>query len=687
MLFKSVQVYFLSFLFLVSGFGQGNLNKHLSSVLSDSFDRGVFWPEGNILPRFAAPANPVDLLDLGELHLQPSERLLFTALQGLVNKTKPRIMLVDRGGEGKTFWIQNCNLKANKIVSQWDLFNKYKNEVSGLVLYSKKQNIHFINLATTIGGIKNALPIDDSLYQELQKKQIGLPPVLVDLRKLQLKTPLEVYEYMYKNYWKDCNKRLYISLSPSCTNFIRDLAVATKSAIIWLDIRKKEDSILADKFLSDMHQGNSFIMGWWPEERTGVGLGTKHGIATIAADFFENSTVYAGQSRQIELSTVPRMGKLENKIYLTIFLSDGDNIQYCQHSLVKLWGNEKRGTIPINWTVSPALVDAAPQILNYYNRTATKNDCLVSGPSGVGYALIYDVFRKRFNIDRHLLDSYTKFSQSYLERAGLRVVTIWDDIDKKRMDVYAKNCRYLYGNTTQDWRRGLPLKTYVLRDRMPFIPDRPGYTGDIEQMYQQWKDTIRNFDGKHPVFLAAQGVAWRMTPENITTLRDRLEALSPGNIVVCRADHFFNLYNQANDHYFNLCLLPDIHVSSKDNQADIYKIIDGSPSSGHQWLATDTGRQLIYFDFRKPFLIDRCVIRHAGAAGLSPSLNTRSFSIETSMDNIIWEKVKTCFNNAGNVSDVDLTPVRARYVRLRIIDPGDDNRARIGDVEIYGKDH
>lgn len=653
-------------------------------MISKPLDEGMVWPHGRILPQFAAPADLIDLLDLGELHLQPSERLLFTVLQGLVNRTRPRIMLIDKGGEGKDFWIRNCDLKVNKITSPWALLNKYKKEVAGLVLYSKKQNVHFINLATTISGIKDALPVDDSLYQEFQKRQINLP-VIADLRKLHLETPLDIYEYMYRNYWKYCNKRLYISLSPSCTNFIRDLAVATKSAVIWLDIRKKKDSILADKFLSDMNQGNSFIMGWWPEERTGVGLGTKHGIATIAADFFENATIYAGQSQRIEIPSVPKMPKLENKIYLTVFLSDGDNIQYCQHSLAKLWGDKKRGLIPINWTISPALMDAAPQILNYYDRTATKNDCLVSGPSGVGYALIYDVFRKRFNIDTELLNSYTKFSQPYLERAGLRVVTIWDDIDEKRMGVYARNCRYLYGNTTQDWGRGLPLKTYVLRDRMPFIPDRPGYTSDVEQIYKQWKDTIRNFDGKHPVFLAAQGVSWRMTPENIITLRDKLEELSPGNIVFCRGDHFFNLYNQANSHYFNLCLLPGIQVSSKDSTSDIYKIIDGSPSLGHQWLATDIGQQSIYFDFGKPFLINRCVIRHAGCGGLSPSLNTRSFSIEISMDHKTWKSVETCVNNVDNVSDFDIKPVQGRYVRLSIINPGKDNRARIGDIEIYGK--
>jgi len=663
------------------------LNQHIKAVSYNSLEKGIIWPEGRILPQFATPAALIDLLDLGELKLLPSERLLFSSLQGLVNRTKPRIMLVDKGGEGKDFWIQNCNLKVNKITAPWDLFNKYKGEVSGLILYGSKQNEHFINLATTIAGIKDALPINDSLYQEMQKKGVAFPPVLIDLRSLQLETPLEVYEYLYKNYWKDCNKRLYISLSPHYSNFIRDLAVATRSAIIWLDIRNKKDSILADKFLNDMQQGSSFIMGWWPEERTGVGLGTSHGIATIAADFFENATLFAGQSHNIQIPAVPKMPKLENKIYVTFYMSDGDNIQYCEHSLAKLWGDKNRGIIPINWTISPALLDASPQILNYYYRTATENDCFASGPSGVGYALIYDVFRNRFNLNNDsILDLYTRFSQPFLERCGFRAITIWDDINERQMEIYTKNCRYLYGNTREDWDRGLPLKSFVKQDRMPFIPNLPGYTGNIEQIYKKWEDPIRKFDGSKPLFLTSQGVAWRMTAENLVALKEKLEKLSPGNIIVCRGDHFFNLFNQANEHYFNLCLLPDIAVTSSDKNADNKALTDGSPSVNHQWIASYKGKQWIQLDFRKTYLVNRYVVRHAGAAGMTSSLNTKAFKVEVSSDNKKWETVSTCSNNTDEVSDTDIEPVNARYVRLQISDPGKDNLVRIGDVEIYGKE-
>ena len=38
---------------------------------------------------------------------------------------------------------------------------------------------------------------------------------------------------------------------------------------------------------------------------------------------------------------------------------------------------------------------------------------------------------------------------------------------------------------------------------------------------------------------------WEMGPDNIVALKERFEALSPGNIVICRGDHFFNLYRKG----------------------------------------------------------------------------------------------------------------------------------------------
>src|SRR4029453_4080565 len=77
--------------------------------------------------------------------------------------------------------------------------------------------------------------------------------------------------------------------------------------------------------------------------------------------------------------------ELANKVYVAIFMSDGDNLQEDEHLIPIKWGDGKRGTVPIGWTIHPAPVDGAPLVLRGFQTTATQNDVLVSGPSGLGY--------------------------------------------------------------------------------------------------------------------------------------------------------------------------------------------------------------------------------------------------------------------------------------------------------------
>ena len=80
------------------------------------------------------------------------------------------------------------------------------------------------------------------------------------------------------------------------------------------------------------------------------------------------------------------------------------------------------------------------------------------------------------------------------------------------------------------------------------------------------------------------------------------------------------------------------------------------------------------------------MVRHAGNAGLPEQLNTKDFSIEVSADGKRWTCVDRQTDNEDAVTDVDLTPVKCRYVRLSVRHAGADGTARIGDIEVYGQE-
>lgn len=646
---------------------------------------GMVWPKGQAFPSFAIPADTLDGITITKENFTPDEIVLFTVLQGLINKTKPSIIILKSGKDGKYTWPNNLGLviKECRPEDKWELIRKYQKRINGVILYSIEKSSHYRNLAITVAGLKNALPVTAPEYSRLQSMGINLP-VIDDLSGLSFTNPEDIYRYLYEKYWKNCTKRLLIS--HHAPGFIMDITAASGAAILWLDPRKKSENVVLRLFLKDMKAGESIILGWWAEERSGIGIGTEYGISTIAADFYDNATVYAGMNHLINLPVTPKKPKLENKIYFSVYLSDGDNIQYCQHTLPILWNDKGRGIIPVNWTISPGLADLGPGLLNYFYKTATPNDFFASGPSGLGYALIYDAHNKKWNnTGGNNFDQYTKFTQRYLEKTGLRVITIWDQINENQMESYAANCRYLYGITQQDWQRQKgKIPTYVKQNKLTFIPNYPCYTENVDVIVNMNRDTIKNFDGSHPIFLAAQGVSWRMGPDSIVALKKKLEKLSPGNIVICRGDHFFALYNEAKHIDFNLTLSPEMEISSSPTTTRPDFVADGTCAWERSWISSPKGKKWIQFDFKKAYRINRYVIRHAGFGGMDKSYNTKTFDLEISNDGKKWQVVNRQFNNKSDVTDVDISPVEARYVRINIINPGRDGIARIGDMEIYG---
>ena len=144
-----------------------------------------------------------------------------------------------------------------------------------------------------------------------------------------------------------------------------------------------------EEILSQVKPGTPYL-GWFPDdvagEFSGVELTSRYGVYVLAADWFNNLTVFSGaQADRVAAGDRPRVKPgLEKKIYVTLIYSEGDNLQYNQHRMRVLWDDPNRGRVPLNWTSSPLLLDAAPAILNYYRETATANDLLVAGPSGGG---------------------------------------------------------------------------------------------------------------------------------------------------------------------------------------------------------------------------------------------------------------------------------------------------------------
>jgi len=661
-----------------------NLNDNNDRILEYN---EVTWPENRLVPLFLPPAKVVRAFDMNDANLESSERVMLCTLQGIVNRTRPRLLLYNHNEEPATTWPRAHGIRPVVFSKDkpYDLVKLYKKEIKGIVLYSTEKSVHYGNVAATVAGLERALPVTAEIRQKLIDNGMDFP-VIEDLTALTMTTPQDIYNYLYKHYWSRCNHRLLVSIKPNIP-YVHDIAAATGSAVVWLDARKTREKIVLDKMLKDLTPGRDFVLGWYPEERSGVGEATKYGLSTVPADFFENLTVYTAYANPVNIRPVPKRPKLENKVYATVYISDGDNIQYCQHAMAKIFEQQGRGKFPLNWTISPSLGDLDPTVLNYYYKKATDNDCFVSGPSGMGYAMPYDALNKRWNSTTYdVFKPYASLSQRYLEKAGLRVVTIWDNVNDNQRQAYADECHYLYGLTLQDWERQTGrIQPTVQDSRLPFFPNYACYANGLDVITEYFNRDIKNFDGSKPMFVSGQVSVWDAGPDKLVDLPNRLNSLSPGNVEIVRADHFFNLYCEANHLPFDLTMTEGMQVTSSAAKTDATVAADGSPSEAYMWVSsTSDGKGWVSCDFGQPYTISRYVVRHAQAAGLGCELNTRDFTVETSLDGQTWTTVGTYTGNTDAVTDATITPVEARYVRVTVTDAGADGIARIADIEVYG---
>ncbi|MFF7365496.1 GxGYxYP domain-containing protein [Streptomyces sp. NPDC008125] len=323
--------------------------------------------------------------------------------------------------------------------------------------------------------------------------------------------------------------------------YFRDYAVASRAMVVWLP-PSGETGALLDEVFSRVQPTTPYA-GWFSNdvagEWGGVDRASQHGIEVVPADFFMNGTVHAGVSAKIsdKVRTRPK-AKLANRVYLTLTFGEGDNVQYCQRHMRTIWEDPGRGSVPLNWTVSPLLADIGPALLAYYQNTATANDLLISGPSGAGYT-----YPGSWPADA--LDAYTRLTGRFLRRTGMDLVYAynqrsttgdgWMPFDERVVDSYRRNTP-LRG-VVQSWETG------DLQTRQAGIPVIGNFfpQGKAAEYRDALLEHVEGWDGAAPLFVAGAINAWSWTPSDAAELVGLLG--SPFEVV--RGDTFFDLMNRA----------------------------------------------------------------------------------------------------------------------------------------------
>jgi hypothetical protein len=491
---------------------------------------GLDWPAGQSFPIFA-PLTTLDVADVSSA--SADQHYLFCSLEGLVNRTRPRIYLEEHEAEGATFWLDELKVPTNAVADPMTLVTKYASEIAGIVIYDPA-NIDTVNLATTIAGVRGGIVASPTLAATLGAAPYSLP-TLEDLRTHHFASNLDVYQYELATYASSATTRLIVGLNPTISDALRDYAVATRAMVIWLDPTNATQAPLLQTYLSGL-DSNAPYMGWWTQEQAGVNMASQYGVPTFAADFSKNLTVL-GAPHGITVPSPPPPPALENKAYVAIFMSDGDNLQEDQHLIPVKWADPKRGSVPIAWTVQPGLAYVAPIILDYYWRTATPDDALVSGPSGLGYT-----YPRSWPLQK--LAEYTRRSADALTLGGLRVITEWNDgpvLSGAPASLYASNMPHLLGVTDQQGSGGLS----IIDGAMPLLVFASAYGGAEANLEAGIDGQLAKYKGGAPAFIAVQGDMNQsaITPSAFEAVMQHYAGNA--NVSFVRGDHLFQLIRSA----------------------------------------------------------------------------------------------------------------------------------------------
>lgn len=523
---------------------------------------GLDWSGERMLPAFQAPQH----LDIYDLRGAASDvQLAVTTMAGIINRPQPRVYLIT--SDDDLFWLNHLpgSIPRSTSPATGDgvltaLLLAHRSDIQGLIIYDSNL-IDTVNIATTLAGQRDAMVVSPDQAQNLH--EVYQLPILADLRSYHWSSRAQAYRWAQQNLLGGSSARLLAGLDPGNTGNLRSFLVATRTFTYWLDSRKylpaPNDGWISERSLMQQIIGayapGTVHLGWFIDESSGVNLTSQAAIAVLASDLFTNLEVWASTQFQHPASPSQTASQAAesgtaagNKVYVSFTISDGDNLQYSQHRMLRIWRDNARGTLPIGWTISPVLAQAAPALAEYYMSTATPDDELIAGPSGAGY-----MFPSHWPAEQ--LASFLQRTGQLMRQMNTSVLEVLDtDFWQSSGLPFLSNIRFT-GMAFTDERCqqafAQALAPYGLRAILSGsglssvnwkqVEGVPLYQNlGLADSVSKTVSLIRKAAGsQRPYFLNVYILAWTMTPSDLKQVAAQLgadyEIVLPGNLLALLA--------------------------------------------------------------------------------------------------------------------------------------------------------
>ena len=507
-------------------------------------------PFPDIFPRSKPPAPELMIVDLrGRL---PDEQLMVFTLQGIVNRSRPRIYcLFNPTDELWLDWmIKRGWIKRTTKVGPPELLRRFGDEVKGMVIYDPRLPASK-NVATMIAAVENGVVLSPRLAERFKL------PVLADLRGRWGKD-VDAYRWAFDNLWDKLNHHLIACSHPDHLG-LRDYLVQNRAFIFWVSgpvdgaeesASPDEEVRLVEELLARMPINIPVMSYPWAGE--GVGMGEGPGV-TLFSEFGKylvgsinctNLSVHSGIRIERFRQKTPPAPKLQrDKVYISFIISDGDNLPVLTtNNFPKLWRSGVRGEIPLGWTISPSAYMLIPDIVDYYYSTASENDRFLAAVSGIGY-MYPDSYGRRFRDRISVFDGFLEQTGRYMDLMDLREIWIMGATDSKLISRYAERIPFLRAIFPDYGRRvsGYSQATYPTYGNVPVFHAVTSWRKGIprEEQISRLVSEIRSMTpDERPAFLHVFVLNWFA---DLAMLKEILHRLGPEYMAV-RPDHLAELY-------------------------------------------------------------------------------------------------------------------------------------------------
>lgn len=526
-------------------------------------------PFPDVFPRSAPPAEELLVADLRPE--RQDTRLLMYCLQGLVNRSQPRLYCISHDMDA--FWLERMLERGfvggTKAVAQpRDLLQQFRDVYQGLIITDPALPATK-NVATMLASVRDGLAVSPRLARELQL------PVLEDLRG-RWKTSVEAYRWAFDTLWPELNHFVVACSWPDHLG-LRDYLVQHKVFIFWLsgplDGARKYASPdaevqLMEELLARM-PANIPVMSYpWAGKDVGIGEGpgvslfAEFGKYLVGSIDTTNLSVHSGlrlpEPRQRPAPPAPALDP--TKVYLSVIISDGDNLPVLKVSnFPQLWQDPLRGQFPIGWTLCPAAHVLLPDIVHHYFATATPQDAFLGAVSGVGYTYP-DLYGQRFRDgDRQrVYDGFLDQTAEYMRRSDLRQLWIMNATRPEVIARFAERIPELDALFPDYGRRVLSgaEATYATARNVPVFHAIGRWAEGLKRE-QQIANLVAEIQEltpqQRPAFLHFFVLNWFA---DLPLLREVLQQLGPDYVAV-RPDHLAQLWREeAQRRQVDLILAP-----------------------------------------------------------------------------------------------------------------------------------